>query len=456
MPRKPKQKPTPSDFAQASAQAGAVPVDFDGAPRGGTAALIVEWWPLDRVRPAEDNPRNIPPEAVAAVAESVRAFGWRQPLIVDASGVLIAGHTRLLAAAKLDLATVPVVVARDLSPDEARALRIVDNRAGDLSTWNALKLGEALEALPAMLDLNLDPFDFDGLLASLSPPGDLLAPGEGEGLTRGNAEATPDPRPDVPPDSKRGVVYELGPHRVGCGSAGDPELVARVLGGAKLDGILMDPPYCSGGFPEAGKHSGSIGSKRKDGNGKDIAPRIMGDNLSTRGFQALIRGAFDVWAPPVAFTFTDWRMWIPLYDLTEASGLGVRSMIVWDKGHPGMGRGFRAQHELVMLSVRGAGLAVFDPKASRGNVIQCKRSGNPLHPTQKPVELLVALLGVSTFMRNVGDPFGGSGSTLMAAAQAGRVAYLTELDPVFVDVIRRRWTTFAKDNGVEPGTGVLV
>jgi DNA modification methylase len=307
-----------------------------------------------------------------------------------------------------------------------------------------------------MLDLNLDPFDFDGLLASLSPPGDPLTPAKGEGLNRGDAEATPDPRPDVPPDSKRGVVYELGPHRVGCGSAGDPELVARVLGGAKLDGILMDPPYCSGGFKEAGKRSGSIGSKRKDLDGVERAPRIMGDALSSRGFAALLRGAFDAWSPRWAFVFTDWRMWVHLGDVVEASGLGIRSMIVWDKGTPGMGRGFRAQHELVMLASADGSLGEFDPKASRGNVIQCKRSGNPLHPTQKPVALLAALLGAASFMRNVGDPFGGSGSTLMAAAQAGRVAYLTELDPVFVDVIRRRWTTFAKDNGVEPGSGALV
>lgn len=156
------------------------------SPRGGAEALEVRWWPVARVHPAEDNPRTIPPEAVAAVAESIRAFGWRQPLVVEPSGAIIAGHTRLQAAALLGYSIVPVVVAADLTPDEAKALRVIDNRSGDLTSWDAEKLCEVLDDIPAGLDIALDAFDFDGLLASLgpapAPPSDRdQAPGDGAG-----------------------------------------------------------------------------------------------------------------------------------------------------------------------------------------------------------------------------------------------------------------------------------
>jgi DNA modification methylase len=133
-------------------------------------------------------------------------------------------------------------------------------------------------------------------------------------------------------------------------------------------------------------------------------------------------------------------MWLNLFDVVESSGYGVRNMIVWDKGTPGMGRGWRSQHELVMAGMRVA--QPFDPKKAQGNVIQSKRTGNVLHATQKPVDLLVTILEVTDMAATVYDPFSGSGTTIIAAEQLGRRCYAMEIDPRYVAVAIKRWEDF--------------
>ncbi len=156
---------------------------------------------------------------------------------------------------------------------------------------------------------------------------------------------------------------------------------------------------------------------------------------------ALLKTAFLNVDATYIYSFTDWRMWVYLFDVVESSGYGVRSMIVWDKGTPGMGRGWRSQHELIMWGVRK--VAPFDKHASGvGNVIQDKRTGNPLHTTQKPVELIRSLLENTPFAKAVADPFMGSGTTMIAAEEAGRTCYGLERDPGYVDVAVLRWERF--------------
>ena len=128
-------------------------------------------------------------------------------------------------------------------------------------------------------------------------------------------------------------------------------------------------------------------------------------------------------------------------------------MIVWDKGAPGMGVGWRMQHELILVGVKVK--SPFDPHKAQGNVIQAKRTGNINHATEKPVDLLEKIIEVNDFAKIVADPFAGSGSTLIACAMTGRRARLIELDPRYCDVIRRRWTTWAKDHNQDPGPGAL-
>ena len=235
------------------------------------------------------------------------------------------------------------------------------------------------------------------------------------------------------PRTRKGDMWVLGPHRLLVGSATVPGDVDRLLGDDHPDLILTDPPYCSGGFQESGRGAGSIGTNAK------AAPQIANDRLSTRGYRALISQTLAAVDVPVAYVFTDWRMWVNLFDVMEGAGYGVRSMIVWDKGSPGMGLGWRAQHELVMFASKAP--VGFDRKASAlGNVRTHGRTGNPHHPTQKPVDLLAEILG-NTPGKIVYDPFSGSGSTVLAGAKTGRIVRAMELDPRFADATLDRWVS---------------
>ena len=219
--------------------------------------------------------------------------------------------------------------------------------------------------------------------------------------------------------------------------------------------LMSDPPYCSGGFQEAGRSAGTWGN-------------IAADNLSTRGFIALLTQALRAWRPQVAYLFTDWRMWIPLYDIVESCGLAVRSMIVWNKGTPGMGALWRTQHELVMFASRARdkrikgrpaignvldGVPALD--ATESTVIDADRTGNRLHYTEKPVALLEALLaGDAESGRGDGvvlDVFAGSGTTLIAAEKQHRSAVLVEVEPKFCQVIIDRWEAFTGQKAEKVG-----
>lgn len=154
-------------------------------------------------------------------------------------------------------------------------------------------------------------------------------------------------------------------------------------------------------------------------------------------YQNLIRGALTDIPCLYAYIFTDWRMWVYLFDLVEAAGFGVKSEIVWDKGTPGMGVGWRSQHELILFGAKAA--THFDGHKGYGNVLSISRSGNELHPTQKPVELLEKLIDNTDFATGVYDPFGGSGTTLAACEAYGQPSYIMELTPAFTDVIVKRY-----------------
>ena len=202
---------------------------------------------------------------------------------------------------------------------------------------------------------------------------------------------------------------------------GDCREVLPGLDRSDVETVATDPPYSSGGFQEAGKSSGSIGTRGDES--------ILLDNLSTRGYQRLMREVLrHCGRAEEVYLFTDWRMWVYTFDALEDAGLRVRSMVVWDKGTPGMGMGWRNQHELVAFGKR-AGFTRKDGAAPAvGNVVQVSRTGNALHPTEKPVDLLTHLLVATGATGTVLDPFMGSGTTLVAAKNLGRKAI--GIDPV--------------------------
>jgi DNA modification methylase len=404
---------------------------------------------VDSLQPWDRNPVIHDDEQVADLEALIAATVWTAPIVARTSDHrVIAGHGRRLAAlraiaadAAWRLADAPapgMVPVRLVDVDDATATRLTlaDNALTKAAPWDDSELADLLRALGD--DAVGIGFDADDLAALLDEPVERPA-------------ATDDvPEVQVEVHSRPGEVYELGPHRLVCGDSTNEAHVA--LAGLMPDLLLTDPPYCSGGFQEAGRSVGSIGSEQVKKGGK-YDGGIANDRLSTRGYQALMRRVLEVWGGTSAYVFTDWRMWLSLYDVLEAAGFGVRSMIVWDKGIPGMGRGWRTQHELVAFAIRAP--VEFDNHKTNGNVIRANRTGNKLHPTQKPVEILETVLRVSDWAKVIGDPFAGSGSTLMACATSDRVFVGCEMSPVFCDVIRRRWTRYAREAGIDAGSGAL-
>lgn len=385
--------------------------------------------------PNPKNPNTHPDNQIQLLGRIIRQTGWRQPITVSTrSGFIVKGHGRLSAALLEGVKEVPVDYQNYASEAEEYADLVADNRIAELAEIDNKMLADIF----ADIDTGEIPVEMTGYTEE-----------EMESLITGLAEALhddtelnePDDIPEAPePEntiSQTGDLWILGRHRVVCGSSTNEADMQLLLDGASPDILLTDPPYCSGGFQESGRSSGSIGTKRVDSTGKQVEVTIANDTLSTRGYQSLMKTILGNFKGTVVYAFTDWRMWVYLFDIMEASGFGVKQMIVWNKKTPGMGFGWRAQHELVMFAHRTK--PKWDNHKGYGNVIEATRSGNELHPTQKPVEILEKLLDNTDWAEGVLDTFGGSGTTLIAAETVGQPSFLMELDPGFVDVIVRRY-----------------
>lgn len=394
--------------------------------------------------PNPANPNTHPDEQIQLLGRIIREHnGWRAPITVsNRSGFIVKGHGRLSAALLEGLKEVPVDYQNYASEAAEYSDLVADNRIAELAEIDQKMLADIF----AEIDTGEMPMEATGFTEK-----------EVENLITGLSEALhndldePDDIPEPPePDqtvTQKGDLWILGRHRVVCGNSTNEDDMQLLLDGAEPEILLTDPPYCSGGFQESGKSSGSIGTKRTDAKGGTIIPTISSDNLSTRGYSVLMKAVLSAAPVKVAYIFTDWRMWTYLFDLVEGAGLAIRNMIVWNKKTPGMGNGWRAQHELVMFAHRTK--PKWDNHRGYGNVIECTRSGNELHPTQKPVEILEKLLDNTEWAEGVLDTFGGSGTTLIAAETAGQPSYIMEMEPGFVDVIVRRYIkTTGKTTGI--------
>lgn len=413
----------------------------DGVPVFCAHDAIVD---VTKLVPNPKNPNQHPDNQIQLLGRIIRQAGWRQPITVSKrSGFIVKCHGRLAAALLEGMKEAPVDYQNYTTEAEEYADLVADNRIAELAeTDNKLLADIFAEIDTGEIPMELTGYtedEVEGLVTALSEAlhNDLNEPDE--------IPETPEPEETV---TQKGDLWILGRHRVVCGDATSERDRELLLDGAHPEILLTDPPYCSGGFQESGKVTGSIGSKQSDGKGGYTTPTISSDNLSTRGYQVLMKAVLGAADVKVAYLFTDWRMWVYLFDLVEGSGLGVRNMIVWNKKSPGMGNGWRAQHELVMFAHRTK--PKWDNHKGYGNVLEATRSGNELHPTQKPVEILEKLLDNTDWAEGVLDPFGGSGTTLIAAESAGQPAYLMEMEPRFVDVIVRRYIkSTGKTSGIE-------
>ena len=390
------------------------------------------------LKPNPKNPNKHPQQQLEMLGKVIRGNGWRNPITVsNRSGYIVKGHGRLLAAQLEEFTEVPVEYQNYESDEAELADLTADNRIAELAEMDNKMLADIFS------DIDTGAIDFE-LSGYTEEEYQDLASALSEAVHKDLDDPDIVIEPPEDPVTQYGDIWILGGrHRVMCGSSTNPDDKAKLLDGGAPQILLTDPPYCSGGSKESDKSTGSIGTARADGS----QPMIANDILSTRGYQKLIGAALADVPCLFAYVFTDWRMWVYLFDLVEGAGFGIKSMIVWNKKTPGMGVGWRSQHELLMFGARGK--THFDGHKGYGNVIEVNRSGNELHPTQKPVELIEQVLDNTDFAEGVYDPFGGSGTTMAAAESKNQKSWIMEISPKFVDVIVRRYIKMTGSKNVK-------
>ena len=387
----------------------------------------IEQWPTAKLLPYARNARTHSEEQVAQIAASIAEFGFTNPILAGSDGIIVAGHGRLAAAQKLGLEIVPVVVLDHLTPTQRRALVIADNRIAENAGWDDAMLRIELEALQLEgFDLDITGFDADALA-------ELIAGDEPDNEGQTDEDAVPEVSDT--PISRPGDVWIMGKHRLLCGDATIVEDYDRLMQGDAADMVFTDPPYNV-------NYANSAKDKLR---GKDRA--ILNDNLGD-GFYDFLLAALT---PTVAHCSGGIYVAMSSSELDvlqaafRAAGGKWSTFIIWAKNTFTLGRAdYQRQYEPILYGWPEGATRHWCGDRDQGDVWAIKKpQKNDLHPTMKPVELVERAIRNSSRPGNVVlDPFGGSGTTLIAAEKAGRIARLIELDPKYVDVIVRRWEEF--------------
>ena len=407
----------------------------------------IDMWPVERLQPYAKNARTHSDEQVDQIAASIREFGFTNPILVDSADGIIAGHGRLMAAKRLGLPSVPVIVLDHLTDAQRRAYILADNKLALNAGWDDALLAEE------MRDLQGEGYDLSVIGFSEEELDDLLADGEdpSDQLT------DPDEVPEVAADtvSKPGDVWLLGKHRVMCGSSTDLDCVDRLLLGKPADMCFTDPPYLM-------NFTGAIDGK---GNTRSTHDVITNDNLSREEGEQFLK---DVATAISQYCNGAWyvcfyRLGIDrLMNAMTDVGLKWRNLVIWKKEHLNLSNSdYKSIYEPIVYGWSGDYEPMlygwnhkheFHGSKGQTDVVEivvpsvweiARTKKNDLHPTMKPVALCeAAILNSSKTGQTVLDLFGGSGSTLIAAEMNQRVGRLMELEPKYVDVIVRRWQEF--------------
>ena len=383
----------------------------------------IEQWPTGKLLPYARNARTHSEEQVAQIAASIVEFGFTNPILAGSDGIIVAGHGRLTAAQKLGLEVVPVVVLDHLTHTQRRALIIADNRIAENAGWDDAMLRVELDSLrDDDFDLSLTGFDADALA-------DLFEGDEGDAGQTGDDEV---PESQDAVISRPGDVWLLGGHRVLCGDATDVKCYEQLLQGKEVDMTVTDPPYNV-------NYANSAKDKMR---GKDRA--ILNDNLGDGFYDFLLAALTPIMANCTGAVYV--AMSSSELDVLQAAfreaGGKWSTFIIWAKNTFTMGRSdYQRQYEPILYGWPEGGKHHWCGDRDQSDVWQIKKPHkNDLHPTMKPVELVERAIRNSSKPGDVVlDPFGGSGTTLIAAEKSGRTARLMELDPKYVDVIVRRW-----------------
>lgn len=382
--------------------------------------LKVEVVKVETLTPDPNNARTHDKKNLNAIASSLQEFGQRRPIVVTGDGVVIAGNGTLAAAKSLGWTEISVTrTPKEWDYDRARAYALADNRTAELAEWDSVVLADQL------LELDAVGWDLAGLgFEPLTPP---TNPNEEQAPTE--LDAIPD-NPD--PVAKTGDLWLLGEHRVLCGDSFEPKDLERLLNGERVTVVATDPPYAIYGS------STGIGSDIADD--KMVQPFF--ENLAR-----VVSRVLDTFGH--AYFCTDWRSWSALWRGATRAGLQPKNMLVWDKGGGGMGNMYAQTHELIGFYVKPPqGKALMSNQQTgqrtvlRPNMLRFSRvsQSEREHNAAKPVGLMEELIGNSSDAGDIVlDLFAGSGSTLIAADNLGRRAFVMEMEPKYVDVIVARW-----------------
>ena len=360
--------------------------------------MNIQMMKLTDIIPYEKNPRKND-EAVKYVAESIKEFGFKVPIVVDKDNIIVAGHTRYKAAKKLKLNEVPCIVADDLTEEQIKAFRLADNKVAEKAEWDFDLLNSELDDL---IDIDMELFGFEDI------------------MQEEEAEVQEDEfEPVLPeePKAKLGDIYQLGNHRLMCGSATSFEDVEKLVNETEINLIYTDPPYGMNAVSKSGVLSETY--KIDIMNDDDNTVAIDSFNLCVSKFS----NVKQVW-------------WGANY-YTECLP-SSECWIVWDKNN---GSSDQTDCELAWANFRSV-VRQFTMASEKKNRV---------HPTQKPCKLfneIVRKFDKNNEFNNVLDLFGGSGSTLIACEQLGKTSFTMELDPRFVDVIIERWEQFTGKKAV--------
>ena len=373
----------------------------------------IEIWDISRLIPYARNSRTHSDAQISQLAASIKEWGWTVPILIDETGMIIAGHGRLAAAQKLNYKQVPVVIASNWSEEKKRAYVIADNKLALNAGWDTELLALEIQELKAT-DFNLSILGFtDEELNNLIPVNVT------EGLTDEDAVPEPPPEPITKPDD----IWILGKHRLMCGDSTSVDAVDKLMQGQKADMVFTDPPY---GVSFQSNMSKRFDVLANDDKILDVAPVVwefMGDDTA----------AF-IWTSH--HVYPEWRAQFSAF---------YKQTIIWHKGGGGMGDlsgQYALDYEIALFCTKG------NPKfrGKRGMAVwQVSKDGasNYVHPTQKPIALAEnAIYDFSGQNDKVMDLFGGSGSTLVACEKTGRACRTMELDPKYCDVIVKRWEEF--------------
>lgn len=405
-------------------------------------SIQIQYKDINEIRPYDNNPRKND-DAVPAVAESIKEFGFKVPMVIDKNNTIITGHTRYKAAKMIGLKEVPVIIADDLTEEQIKAFRLVDNKTAEIAEWDFELLQDEIDDI---LNIDLSRFGFEN-----EPDDDDVDPEEVEA-----------PQPPEEPKSKLGEIYKLGNHRLMVGDSTNPNDVRELMGGVEADLVVTDPPY-------------NVNIQNSQG------MQIENDNMGDIQFKEFLIKAFENLKDSLkpGGPFYIWyasREHINFESALNEVDLWVRQQLIWVKNTFILGRSdYHWKHEPCLYGWKDGEGHYFIDDRTQSTVIddqvdfdklkkdeaiemlkQIYESGiettviredkptkNDLHPTMKPIKLIARLIKNSSRRdESVLDLFAGSGSTLIACEQLGRKSYNMEYDPRYADVIIERWENY--------------